>query len=120
MTLEEQISRQRVKHIVSSYDLTGEEIDRCTKYVDELLQTYAPALIELALTHTIVQNWLTVPMPRGMAFFDQVRDVLIDWQANSIQINFTPDEFQQITGLDPTPIFGSSGFQPPPSIVRHG
>ena len=119
MTLEEQINRQRVKHIVSSYQLDGDDCDRCANYLDELLRTYAIGLIELALTEAIVQNWLTIPMPRGVVFFDQVRDLLIEWQTNSIEITFSPTEFQQVTGLDPTPIFGSSGFQPP-SMVRHG
>lgn len=106
MSLQEQIQQQRVKHIISSYQLDSENIDLCQDCLTELLQLYPPALIELALVEILVQNWVKVPMTRGIEFFDQVQALLHHWQANQIAISFTPTEFQQVTGLDATPIFG--------------
>jgi hypothetical protein len=117
MTLEQQLSQQRVKHIVSSYQLEGSEFEAFANYLDELLQTYASPLIELALTETIVTHWLTVTLPRGIPFLDQVHALLKHWEVAEITSTLTPEEFQQITGLDPSPVFGSSEV-PPPSIVR--
>jgi hypothetical protein len=121
MTLEQQvsqqISQQRVKHLVSSYQLDADEQDPCTTCLVELFQAYPTTLIELAIVESLVQNWLTLPMPRGMKFFQQVQDLLRSWQTESIQVSFTPDEFQQITGLDPYPVFGYSEVQRS-SIVR--
>ncbi len=117
MTLEEQISQQRVKHIVSSYQLAGDDIEAFAGYLDELLQAYALPLIELALAETLVDSWVNVPMPTGILFLQQTHDRLKNWETHSISSSLTPEEFQQITGLDPSPIFGASEC-PPPSIVR--
>ncbi|MGV0027043.1 hypothetical protein [Phormidesmis priestleyi] len=117
MTLEQQLSQQRVKHIVSSYQLEGSESESFANYLDELLHAYASPLIELALTETIVTHWLTVTLPRGIPFLDQVHTLLKHWEVAEITSTLTPDQFQQITGLDPSPVFGSSEV-PPQSIVR--
>jgi hypothetical protein len=115
MTLQEQVQQQRVKHIVSSYQLDSEDADLCESCLAELLQLYPTGLLELALVETIVQNWAQVPMVRGIQFFRQVQDLLKDWQSNEISISFSPDEFQLVTGLDASPIFGAP---PTPSIVQ--
>jgi hypothetical protein len=117
MTLEEQINQQRVKHIVSSYQLAGDDIEAFAGYLDELLQTYAMPLIELALAETLLDNWVNVPMRTGILFLQQTHDRLRNWETHSISSSLTPEDFQQITGLDPSPIFGASEF-PPPSIAR--
>jgi hypothetical protein len=118
MTLEAQIKQQRVKHIVSSYQLdSGEEV-ACEKFVEALSEQYACGLIELALVETLAQNWANFPMPRGIAFFEQVRNLLLCWETDMVSVSIEPDQFQQITGLDPMPAFGASGMQPPPSILR--
>jgi hypothetical protein len=115
MTLQEQIQQQRVKHIVSSYQLDGENIDLCQTCLVELFQRYPTTLIELAFVETLVQNWAQVPMARGIEFFRQVQDLLQRWQSEEIAISFTPTEFQLVTGLDAAPIFGAP---PTPSIVQ--
>ncbi len=117
MTPEEQINQQRVKHIVSSYQLAGDDVEAFAGYLDELLQTYAMPLIELALAETLVDSWVNVPMQTGILFLQQAHDRLKKWDAHSISSSLTPETFQQITGLDPSPIFGASEF-PPPSIAR--
>jgi hypothetical protein len=118
MTLEAQIKQQRVKHIISSYQLdTGEEV-ACGKILEELSEQYSSALIELALVETLAQNWANLPMPRGVAFFEQVRNLLMCWESDAISVSIEPEHFQQITGLDPMPAFGASGTQPPPSILN--
>lgn len=112
MTLNQQVSQQirqqRVKHIVESYQLDAGTNDRAANDLDELFQTYPMALIELAIVEILVQNWLSVPMPRGTEFFEQVKTLLLSWQTEPISVSITPDEFQQVTGLDPAPVFGYS------------
>lgn len=115
MTLQEQVQQQRVKHIISSYQLDSEAVDLCESCLTELLQLYPTGLIELALVETIVQNWTQIPMARGIEFFRQVQDLLNHWQSHEILISFTPDEFQLVTGLDAAPIFGAP---PTPSIAQ--
>ncbi len=117
MTLKEQINRQRVQHIVSSYQLEGDEAEAFSDDLEALLHTYGMPLIELALVETLVVNWMNVPMQKGVLFLRQVHDRLKDWETHAISSSLTPQEFQQITGLDPSPIFGISEF-PPPSIAR--
>lgn len=108
MTLQEQIQQQRIKHIVSSYQLDGENHEMCEACLTAMLQLYPTGLIELALVETIVQNWARVPMVRGIEFFQQVETRLNQWQNDVISVSFSPTEFQLVTGLDPSPIFGSS------------
>ena len=117
MTLEKQINQQRVKHIVSSYQLEGEENEAFADYLETLLQAYAMPLVELALAETLVANWMNVPMQKGVLFLQQTHDRLKNWETHSISSSLTPQEFQQLTGLDPSSIFGTSEF-PPPSIAR--
>ncbi|NJR49292.1 MAG: hypothetical protein HC780_06715 [Leptolyngbyaceae cyanobacterium CSU_1_3] len=117
MTLEQQLSQQRVKHIVSSYQLDGTETEAFATYLSDLLQTYASPLLELALTETIVAHWLSVTLPRGTSFLTDVHALLKRWEVETIASTLTPNQFQQITGLDPSPVFGSSEL-PPPSIVQ--
>jgi hypothetical protein len=112
MTLEYQIKQQRVKHIISSYQLDGDEMELCEIALNDLLSCYAMVLIELALVETIAQNWATIPMPQGRRFLQQVQQLLQDWESNGVWISYTPDQFQQITGLDPQPVFENSGLQP--------
>lgn len=108
MTLKEQIQQQRIKHIIGSYQLEGEDHDLCAACLTALLQLYPTGLIELAFVETIVQNWARVPMLKGIEFFRQVETLLTQWQTDTIFVSFTPTEFQLVTGLDASPIFGSS------------
>lgn len=117
MVLEKQVSQQRVKYVVSSYQLDGDEAEAFAKHLQHLLQAYAAPLVELALTETIVANWAKVPIPRGIKFLEQVHTLLKQWEVEAITSTLTPEQFQQVTGLDPSPVFGSSGL-PPHSIVQ--
>jgi hypothetical protein len=113
MTLEEQVSQQRVKHIVNSYQLDGNEAEQFAIYLERLLEIYAPPLIELALAETLMANWLALPMPKGISFLQQVHARLHHWQAAQTIVNtLRPDQFQQITGLDPMPVFGAFDVRP--------
>lgn len=107
MTLQEQIQQQRVRHIISSYQLDGEDHELCAACLTAMLQLYPTGLIELALVETIVQNWARVPMVKGMEYFQQVEELLTQWQTDAIAVSFSPTEFQLVTGLDASPIFGS-------------
>ncbi len=119
MILEERVSQQRVQHIVSSYQLDGNEAEEFAIYLAKLLNIYAPPLIELALAETLVANWLLLPMPKGLAFLHQVHARLRHWQDTQTIVNtLMPDQFQQITGLDPAPVFEAFDVQPAQSIVR--
>ncbi|HEY9699827.1 MAG TPA: hypothetical protein V6D10_21390 [Trichocoleus sp.] len=118
MELWEQISKQRVKHIVSSYQLGGSETGSFDAYLEELLNCYPRPLIELALIETLIDQWLSVPLMRGIAFLTQTHHKLRDWESKPIVSTITPEQFQQIAGLDPTPIFGSSEYPPTCPIMR--
>jgi hypothetical protein len=117
MEIREQLSRQRVKHIVSSYQLGGEETTRFDGYLEELLQRYPLPLIELALIETLVDAWSVIPMIRGTSFLNKVHDKLKLWESQPIVSTISPTQFQQITGLDPSPVFGSTELPPACSIV---
>ncbi|BAU10576.1 hypothetical protein LEP3755_10600 [Leptolyngbya sp. NIES-3755] len=108
MTLQEQVQQQRIRHIIDSYQLDGEDYELCAACLTAMLQLYPTGLIELALVETIVQNWARVPMLKGVEFFRQVEALLTQWQTDAIAVSFDPTEFQLVTGLDATPIFGSS------------
>jgi hypothetical protein len=110
MKLREQLDRQRVKHIVNSYQLKGSEENQFELYLEELLQTYPNPLVELALIETLIDHWLTVPLKRGVDFLTQTHSRLKVWESQPIASTITPAQFQQIAGLDPTPIFGTTGL----------
>jgi hypothetical protein len=118
MEIQDQLSRQRVKHIISSYQLGGDETNQFDTYLGELLQIYPYPLVELALIETLIDHWLSVPMLRGIEFLAQVHSKLKAWESQPIISTITPEQFQQIAGLDPTPIFGSAELPPACPIVR--
>jgi hypothetical protein len=107
MNVQKQIDQQRVKYIVDSYQLDGEEADSFWMELQVLLDSYPSALVELALVETLVAAWLSVPLVRGHAFLNRARTQLQTWEETAIATTITPDQFQQITGLDASPIFGS-------------
>lgn len=109
MELWEQISRQRAQHIIDSYQLYGEEIDDFEDYLAELLLAYQPPQIERAIVETLVSGWFQLPLVKGIPFIEAVHERLKAWEMDA---NMPPTvsaaQFQQITGLDPTPVFGHS------------
>lgn len=112
MDIRAQLNRQRVKHIVSSYQLDGDEPAAFQGILDDWLQSYPHGLIELALVETLVDVWITVPPVRGIAFLKQAHQKLRIWEDQPICSTLTPAQFSQITGLDPSPIFGSEELPP--------
>lgn len=118
MEIWQQLNQQRVKHIVSSYQLGGDEATQFDLYLQELLELYPCPLIELALVETLIDHWLAVPLVRGVNFLAQAHDKLKLWESQPIVSTITPEQFQHIAGLDPTPVFGSPEIPPPAPIVR--
>lgn len=131
MDIEQQVKQQRVQHIISSYHLAeatqataetsghpsrAEDREKFNAYLAQLLNRYPSPLVELALVQTLVQGWLRVPMQRGIPFLATVDQQLQRWQQDCLTTPITPQHFQQITGLDPSPIFGGLG-QPQPQPV---
>lgn len=121
MEIGAQLNQQRVKHIISSYQLSGNDAEAFEHDLDLLLTHYPSPLVELALVETLVDSWLQVPMVRGCAFLAKAYAQLKRWEAQAtLQLDpvdpaisesvytISPEQFQQITGLDPSPIFGSS------------
>jgi AcrR family transcriptional regulator len=108
MEIWEQISRQRVKYIVDSYQLDGDDDEDFYEYLEDLLQAYAPPQIELALVEILIQSWRITPLVRGVTFLERSHVLLKSWENKAIAPNLSPVHFRLITGLDPTPIFGNA------------
>jgi hypothetical protein len=116
MEFQEAVQQQRVKYIISSYRLNEAASQGFDNYLEKLMAHYPLPLIELALVETLIQNWLQVPMKRGYEFLAQAHEQLQIWeryaliQAGTVPCAIasiiTPEQFQQITNLDPSPIFG--------------
>ena len=106
MEIWEQISRQRVKYIVDSYQLAGSDDEYFDEYLEDLLQAYAPPQIELALVEILIEGWQITPLIRGVAFLERSHQLLKSRENRAIAPNISPTHFRLITGLDPTPIFG--------------
>lgn len=106
MEIWEEISRQRVKYIVDSYQLAGDDDEYFDDYLEDLLQAYPPPQIELALVETLVESWRNVPLVRGVIFLERSHEILKAWEIKSFTPKISPTHFQLITGLDATPIFG--------------
>lgn len=103
----QQVNQQRVQHIVTLYQLAGDDCAPFNRALEILIGVYVAPLIELALVETLVDCWLTVPIPRGLAFLHQVQERLHQWESQPIISTLTPAQFHQVTGLDPAPVFGS-------------
>jgi hypothetical protein len=111
--IQERISRQRVKHIVESYQLEGSDGDAFFEYLEDILKSFAHPLIELALVEALVQAWKTVPMVKGIPFLQDVHTQLKGWQKEPIMSTLSRHQFEQITGLDGAVIFGTPLFTVP-------
>jgi hypothetical protein len=107
MEIWEEISRQRVKYIVDSYQLAGDDDEYFDDYLEEILQAYAPPQIELALVEVLVESWHNLPLVRGYAFLKRSHDLLKSWENKPIHTRISGTQFRLITGLDPTSIFGN-------------
>ena len=122
MEVQQRIGQQRVKHIVDSYLLVGNDADTFSTYLNDLLAQYPYSLIELVLVETLVKNWLTVPMRKGISFLAEAHERLKQWQLEpasiaSLHNQLTPSQFSQITGLDAQVAFATLD-RPAPSATR--
>ncbi|MBE9065092.1 hypothetical protein IQ260_00285 [Leptolyngbya cf. ectocarpi LEGE 11479] len=122
MDIQSHIIRQRVQHIVDSYQLDGSDGKLFADYLTGLLATYPQSLVELALTEALVRGWSEIPMKKGMPFIQGVHKKLRSWQsdidiypqpeplaADAIETILTPEQFEQITGLDASLVFDQDG-----------
>jgi hypothetical protein len=116
MTLQQQVDRQRVKYIVSSFRLAGDEATRFTDRLEALFDQYPLAWLELAIAEVVVLNWLIVPMPRGLEVIRQVQNLLRQWERHGVNHLLNPQEFQRVTGLDPNPVFQALTN---PALLQH-
>jgi hypothetical protein len=107
ITLRQRVDQQRVKHIIESFHLCGQDGIRFDDRLGQLLGQYPSTWIELAIAEVLVLNWLIVPMPRGLEVLRQVHNLLAQWQDHGLTNLLTELEFQRITGLDPLPVFYS-------------
>jgi hypothetical protein len=112
MEVWEEISRQRVKYIVDSYQLDGNDDEDFDEYLEDLLQAYAPPQIELALVEVLTESWRVTPLIRGVVFLERSHELLKGWENKPLVPHISPTHFRLITGLDPTPVFGNSIAQP--------
>ena len=80
MEIQKRITRQRVNHIVDSYQLDGDDGDAFTDYLNQLLETYSQSLVELAVTESIIQGWAKIPMKKGIPLLRGVHKLLNSWQ----------------------------------------
>ncbi|HIK18789.1 MAG TPA: hypothetical protein IGS53_26380 [Leptolyngbyaceae cyanobacterium M33_DOE_097] len=108
-----QIQYQRVKHIVDSYCLEGCDPLPFEHHLKKLLEIYPSYVVELALVEVLVAQWMRVPMQRGCRFLAEVEQHLHEWMHYSnrdrplVPYRITAEQFQTITGLDPTPVFNA-------------
>ena len=116
MEVWEEISRQRVKYIVDSYQLDGDDDEDFYEYLEDLLQAYAPPQIELALVEVLIESWRFTPMMRGVMFLNRSHELLKSWENSPVSPHVSPTHFRLITGLDPTPVFGTGFIQPSRSV----
>ncbi len=107
ITLRQRVDQQRVKHIIESFHLSGQDGSRFDDRLERLLGEYSSTWLELAIAEVLVLNWLIVPLPRGLEVLRQVHNLLVQWQAHGMTNLLTELEFQRITGLDPVPVFYS-------------
>lgn len=106
MELWEHIKQQRIQYIIRSYRLVGDDTEAFAAFLTALLERYPSPLLELALVETLADRWLSVPLPRGVEFLKTTQQKLQYWDANPKVPRISPSQFQQIAGLDPTPVFG--------------
>ncbi len=105
--LQQRVDQQRVKYIIESFQLAGQDGRDFYRRLDQLFASYATTWLELAFAEVLVVNWLIIPMPRGLEVLGQVHSLLEQWQYNGLTHLLTEQEFYRITGLDPAPVFYS-------------
>lgn len=99
MELQSLIFQQRIKHIIDSYHLLGSEseADVVINGWQNLISTYPPYQLEMAVVSCLVAVWLEFPLPRGYAFLERLNKWLIEPEFLPVSI----EQFRQLTGLEP-------------------
>ena len=105
MEIQALINRQRVKYIIESYQLAGDDAESFAELLDELFEAYPSARLELALAEVLTESWAKVPMERGLPYLHNVRDRLQMWRIEGVTYRLTSAQFEQITGLDASVTF---------------
>lgn len=109
MDLQNEINRQRVKHIIDSYQLDHKhDSEQFSLYLEDLFERYPTPVLELALTETLVDEWLNVPMLRGCQFLEKAYGKIKRWESAEAVSTLSFEQFQQITGLSPHPLLSAS------------
>jgi len=85
MELQQRINQQRVRHIIDSYQLMGDDGTAFENTLNQLLSQYPHRLIELALVETLIKSWLTVPRVKGISFLGATHSKLQQWQTAKYQ-----------------------------------
>lgn len=106
MAVRDSSQRQRLQHIVDSYSLAGSEEEVFYPILRHWESRHPLPLIELAVVEALVQTWLRLPRPTGTTFLKLVGRRLQQWQTPPVESAITRSQFEQVTGLDPSPIFG--------------
>jgi hypothetical protein len=111
MDLQPLILEQRIKHIIDSYQLLGSESEANLVLKDwqNLMATYPPHELEIAVVSCLVAGWSELPMARGKLFLQRLKY----WLTHPQSPPFSIEQFRQITGLEPLPpsaLFFPSGF----------
>ena len=105
MEIQALINRQRVKYIIDSYRLAGDDGEAFSLLLDELAEVYPLARLELALVEVLVESWTVFPMERGLPYLHKAENRLRAWRTEGPSPRLTPAQFEQITGLDSTVTF---------------
>ena len=101
MDLQTRIQRQRIYHIIDSYNLRGNDSIEFNQRLEHLFADYETTAIELAIVDTLVEVWMTLPPVKGLDFIDKVKFRLT---ANLPAI-VSANHYRAITGLDGSHLF---------------
>lgn len=101
MPLQQSLNWQRIQHIVTSYNLAGENPDGFQSHLQHLLNSYSCIAVEWCLVELIVHHWHCPPLPRGVDLYPDLQQRLDRWPNSSLPQPLSPAQFQQITGLSP-------------------
>lgn len=101
MDLQTRIERQRIHHIIDSYNLWGKDSTEFQQRLEYLFADYETTRIELAIVDTLVLTWMALPPLKGLDFIDRVK---LRLTAN-LPTLVTAIHYRAITGLDGSHLF---------------
>ncbi len=101
MDLQTRIERQRIHHIIDSYNLQGNDSIEFKQRLEHLFADYETTRIELAIVDTLILTWMALPPLKGLDFIDRVE---LRLTAN-LPTLVTAIHYKAITGLDGSHLF---------------